>query len=131
VGVMQMVLSNNKLVMLYGFEENEIEKINEISEKHNLPKNKIIDNRLANMKIESIIKGINLATENAKIVKEKVVLFNNLEDSELESCIKFFKSEITDNIIFAVVTKTSINWTFTELLEHLLEERKFNNKRRR
>ncbi len=128
---MQMVLSNNKLVMLYGFEENEIEKINEISEKHNLPKNKIIDNRLANMKIESIIKGINLATENAKIVKEKVVLFNNLEDSELESCIKFFKSEITDNIIFAVVTKTSINWTFTELLEHLLEERKFNNKRRR
>ncbi len=126
-----MVLSNNKLVMLYGFEENEIEKINEISEKHNLPKNKIIDNRLANMKIESIIKGINLATENAKIVKEKVVLFNNLEDSELESCIKFFKSEITDNIIFAVVTKTSINWTFTELLEHLLEERKFNNKRRR
>lgn len=123
-----MALSNNKLILIFGFNEEEKTKIAEIILKNNLPKHKVISNFMAKMKVKNIIEGIKLPTVTKELAPEKVVLFNNLEDVELEKSLKLFKNEFK-GIIFAVTTPTSINWTFEQLLSHLIEERKFVNNR--
>lgn len=124
-----MALSNNKLILAYGFQEQGYKKIDELIANNNLPKCKIIDKHLANMKVKNIIEGISIATVNVNLIKQQVILFNNLDDVELEKSIKVFKESLGDKAIFAVVTDTSIEWTFAELLEHLVEERKWAEKR--
>lgn len=123
-----MALNNNKLILIFGFDEEEKAKISELMLINNLPKQKVISDNMIKMKVNNIIEGIELPTVNKRIIQEKVVLFNNLEDVELEKCISILKSDFK-GLIFAVTTPTSINWTFEQLLNHLIEERKFLSKR--
>jgi hypothetical protein len=124
-------LSNNKLILAYGFNEQGYKKVHELILNNNLPNCKIIDKHLANMKVKNIIEGISICTVNVNLIKEQVILFNNLEDIEFEKSIKIFRGKLSGQIIFAVVTDTSIEWTFAELLEHLVEERKWVEKRKK
>ncbi|SQC00864.1 DUF3783 domain-containing protein [Clostridium tetanomorphum] len=87
---------------------------------------------MANMTLKDILNGLNLQIfDNVCVPEDKVILFNNFSDKELESAIQLIRSEFNKVPILAVVTPTSIEWTFKNLIEHLIEEREWfknNNK---
>lgn len=126
-----MGLNNDKLILIHGFNEEEIVNIGELILSNDLVKFKVIDKHMSKMRIESIIQGLSLPVVEGNITNEKVILFNNLDDEELEKSINIFRNNIDKKTIFAVVTQTSIKWTFDELLEHLVEERKWVEKRKK
>jgi hypothetical protein len=112
-------LQNNKVVLVYGFNENQINHIAELLQNDV----KAVEPSMGKMKIRDILNGVNLAVCNFKYSEERVVLFNNFEDEELKKSIGLIKSILQPAPIFAIVTETSIEWTFEYLLEHLIEER--------
>lgn len=124
-----MALSNNKLILIFGFDEEEQKNLSELITAKGLPKLKVIDETMTKMKVRNIIDGIKLTTQNQIVGKEKVILFNNLGDDELEKSITVFRSRF-QNIIFAVTTPTSIEWTFEKLLNNLIEEKRWAEKRK-
>jgi len=54
---------------------------------------------------------------------EKVLLFYNIPSKGVYFLINDFKSRNLPRPIYAVVTEHSINWPFSELVDHLIEER--------
>lgn len=118
-----MTLNNNKLLLLYGFSEEEIVFFDNLLREISVPSYRIIEPSMANMKLKDIIEGLKLDTYNKELPNEKIVLFNNFTDTELNDSIKKIRSESSLKPILAIVTPTSINWEFHYLVEHLIEER--------
>lgn len=118
-----------KQVMIFGFSENESMKIKDISEEFKASF-KIIEGNMASLKLSEILNNQvthtdNIYDEHSKINKEKVILFNEFQELELKSIIKSIRENKELGCILAVVTPTSINWTFSYLVEHLIEEREW------
>jgi hypothetical protein len=118
-----MVLDNNKLMLIYNLEEEETAFLDNIIKEFNLPPYKTIEKNMANMKVRDIIEGLKIDTYDKELADEKVILFNNFTDHELDAAIKSIRSNRNLKTILAVVTPTSTNWEFHYLLEHLIEER--------
>lgn len=116
-----MLLQNNKAILSYSLNDEEKSNISEILN-YNC---KVVEQSMGKMKIKDILNGLKLEVINSHIPKEKVILFNNFEDEELKKTINLIKSVIQPAPIFAIVTETSIDWTFEHLLEHLIEEREW------
>lgn len=118
-----MILNNNKEMLIFGFEEEEREILDKIIKKNALPAYKIITESMGKMTLWDIIRGLKLEVFNVKLPKEKVILFNNFSDEEVEKSISELKKFFKPMPIMAVVTATSIKWTFEYLLQHLMDER--------
>lgn len=118
-----MILVNNKLMLLYGFSDEERVYFDKIIKELDLPSYKIISPSMANMKIRDILNGLKIDTYNRDLPNEKVVLFNNFPDYELDMAIRTIRSNKEVKPILAVVTQTSVDWEFHSLLDHLIEER--------
>ncbi len=131
MGLRRLGLNNDKLILIYGFNQEEIVKIGEIILNNDFEKFKVIDSTMATMKISDIIQGFQIPTVGKTIQNQKVILFNNLEDEQLQKTLINLKQNIDSSTIFAVVTQTSMEWTFDGLLEHLMEEKKWANKRKK
>lgn len=116
-----MLLQNNKAILSYSLSD---EEMNDISEKLNY-NCKVVEQSMVKMKIKDILDGLKLEVINSELPKEKLILFNNFEDEELKKSINLIKSVIQPAPILAIVTDTSIDWTFEYLLEHLIEEREW------
>jgi hypothetical protein len=118
-----MVLDNNKMMLAYGFEDEEKTFLDNMIKELQLPPYKVVEKNMASMTIRNIIDGPVLDTYNKQLPEEKVIMFNNFTDHELDMAIKTIRSNKNIKPILAVVTPTSINWEFHYLLEHLMEER--------
>lgn len=121
-------LKNDKLMLIFGFKTDEVDEINRLQTKENLPEVKVITNDMASMKIKDIIQGFKFEIYGVNLPEEKVILLNNLSDEELERTIKILRQYLQVRPIFAVVTPTSAEWEFKYLLEHLIEEREWYRK---
>lgn len=55
--------------------------------------------------------------------KEKAIIFNNISNMKINMFIDNLKKIRINNILKAVVTETSINWTVNEVIVNLLNER--------
>ncbi len=60
---------------------------------------------------------------------EKAVLFYNIPQKGVFFLINTFKESNLPRPLYAVVTEHSIEWPFSELLEHLVQEREKMEKR--
>ncbi len=118
-----MVLDNNKVMLVYGFEEEERVFLDNMIKELALPGYKVIKQNMANMRLKDIIDGPLLDTYDKQLPNEKVIIFNNFTDNELDAAIKAIRVNKNIKPILAVSTPTSINWEFHYLLEHLIEER--------
>lgn len=118
-------MNNEKIMLIYGFIKDELSVFDYLCNEFKLPKYKIIEKDMAKMKVRDLLEGISLPVVNGKIPEEKVVLFNNFSDEELKKCIRYIKNSSESMPIMAVVTDTSINWTFEYLIQHLVEEREW------
>ncbi|WP_251860637.1 DUF3783 domain-containing protein [Clostridium sp. Marseille-Q2269] len=122
---------NNKLMLVYGLKEEELNLLKDMCTANNLPSYKFVNKNMYKMKLGDIIKGMDLEVEESDMPEEKVIIFNNFSDNELELSIKKLKEILKPAPIMAVVTETSINWEFKYLVEHLIEEREWYKKQNR
>ena len=58
-------------------------------------------------------------------VKDRAIIFNNIESRKLNLFIDNMKKMRTAPSMKAIVTETSIEWTLSRLLNNLKEERQF------
>jgi hypothetical protein len=118
-----MLLDNNKKILIYGFDEKGENLIKKITKENVLLECSVMNKSMSKMQIIDIINGLNLQVLDNNLPDEKVILFNNLSDDELERAIKHIKNEFEELPILAVVTPTSAKWTLKALIDHLIEER--------
>lgn len=118
-----MVLNNNKMPLIFGFTDDEKIFLDKAFIELELPKSKIIEKNMANMKLKDIIEGLVIDTYDKVLPEEKIIIFNNFTDEDLDKALKLIRENKAIRPILAIVTPTSINWEFYYLVNHLLEER--------
>lgn len=123
-----MLLDNKKVILIYGFSEEEENNVRNLFIKSKLPNCRAVTKAMTEMKVKDIIDGMKLEVYAHDVLDEKVILFNNLSDEELDRAIKEVRNNIETQPILAVVTPASNEWTFKELLAHLIEERQWFRK---
>lgn len=113
------MLDNNKCILAYNFSEFELNvlksgdiKVIEISPE------------MIEMTIKDILDGLRFKTFNANSIKEKAIIFNNFTDSEIQPAVKVIRQKIKGGLL-AVVTPTTIDWKFSYLVNHLIEEKEW------
>ena len=117
------MLRNDKSILVYGLSENEIEEFQSTGIKVI-----VVTDSMLKMRVKDIIVGLKFKLFALNKINEKIVLFNNLSDEELNVFIGITKA-IVENPILAVVTPMSNEWEFIYLAEHLIEEREWHRKR--
>jgi hypothetical protein len=126
-----MLLDNNKKILIYGFDKEDKSLIEKIVDTNELPKYSVMNKSMSQMKIRDIIDGFNLQVLDNSLPEERVILFNNLCDDELERAVKAIRNAFEEPPILAVVTPISIEWTLEALIDHLVEERNWFKEHRR
>lgn len=111
------------MMLIYGFNAEEKDTLDNIIKKTKLPSCKVIDKSMTKMTVNNILEGLRLGIDNITLPDEKVILFNNLSDYELDVAINQIRDNMDPMPILAAVTPMSINWEFDRLLNHLIEER--------
>lgn len=113
------MLSNNKCILVYNLPEDEANEL-----KNNGFHLIEISNEMAEMTVFDILRGLRFETVNLNLPNETVILFNDFSDLEIKSAISEIRKRFKGGI-FAAVTPTSIEWKFSYLVEHLIEEREW------
>jgi hypothetical protein len=118
-----MKLINEKLILAYGLTHEEQEKLNSILSKQNILPCKMLNKNMGNVTIKELLHGLEYKESNIELPNEKLLLFNNYKDKQLYDLIDSIREVKSSDTILAAVTPTSINWTVSYLLQHLIEER--------
>lgn len=111
---------NDKCILAYGLKEEEIKKI----QSQNI---KVIEinNDIALNKLEDIIKGnIKENSYDELPLNEKALVFNGFKDEQLKVTIRYIRGFVKGGVL-AISTPQNYKWTFSYLLEHLIEEREW------
>lgn len=124
-----MLLNNNKMMLIYGFDAKDKNTLDSIIKKAKLPSYRIVDKTMAKMTVKNILEGLRFEIGNITVPDERVIVFNNFSDYEIDVSINLIKDSMKQMPIFAAVTPVSINWEFHDLLRHLVEEREWHRKR--
>lgn len=108
-----------RCAICYGFTASEIRKL-----KIYVSGVQEMSSDMKNMKIEDIIEADDGVCNEEE---HKVLLFNEYPESEIKASVRKIRQSVP-GVILAVVTSVSKDWTFEYLLEHLLEEKEFEQK---
>ena len=111
------MLSNNKCILVQNVPEEELKEL-----KNGDFKIIEVSREMVEMTVFDILNGLRFETVNADLSNEAVILFNGFSDEEIKLAITTIRKRYKEGI-FAAVTPTSIEWKFSYLLEHLIEER--------
>lgn len=119
------MIDNKKCILVYGLSSIELKDISELNYK-------IIEitTEMCEMTIKDILSGMRLYIFNSNPIKEKIILYNNLSQSELKEAIKDTRKSIKDGIL-AMVTEKSINWKVNYLIKQLIDEKQWYSKARK
>lgn len=113
---------NEKKILFFGLDSDEVSKM----EKSNI-KLVPVDNTMLGMKVGDIVlEKREESTPNDRFKGEKILVFNEVPDVQLKLIIDLTKRVIKKKPILAVVTETSVEWNFEQLVEHLIEEREWH-----
>jgi len=123
-----MLLNNNKMMLIYGFDAKDRYTLDNIIKKAKLPSYRVVDKTMAKMTVKNMLDGLRFELGNITVPDERVILFNNFSDYEIDIAINLIKDSLETMPIFAAVTPMSINWEFNYLLNHLVEEREWHKK---
>jgi len=122
-------LINEKLILAYGLTCKEEEKLNSLLSKQNILPCKVIEKNMGNITIKKILSNIEGKESNTELPHEKLLLFNGYNDKQLYDLIDSIRQIKSTETILAAVTPTSINWTVSYLMQHLIDEREAYRKR--
>lgn len=124
-------MTNDKVLIIYGFNVEEEEIVKNLLTQNKLPGYMTLKKSMAKMKISEIVSGFKYEFYDCKLPNEKVVLFYNFSDIELDKTFKEIKEAFIKMPICAAVTETSVNWTLEYLVKHLIEEKEWCEKHRK
>ena len=111
---------NNKCILAYGLNKEQIDKI-----KSQNIKVIEVDNNMALMKLEDIInERTNENSYDELPLNEKALIFNGFKDEQLKVTIRYIRGFVQGGVL-AISTPQNYKWTFSYLLEHLIEEREW------
>lgn len=113
------MLSNNKCILVHNVPEEELRELR--NEGFKLIE---VSREMTEMTIFDILDGLRFETVNADLPEETVILFNDFSDEEIKLAIAGIRKRFKEGI-FAAVTPTSVEWKFSYLVEHLIEEKEW------
>jgi len=124
-------LSNRKrsggrnVVLLYGYPNSCEEILTTITQDAKIDEWIYIDEHRKMLKVKEIINNIkNNEQVTFNEADDKIVLFHGTSQYELQQFITKIRSAFEGNPYIAMVTKTSKEWVFADLIQELKEERK-------
>ncbi|MBW9153428.1 DUF3783 domain-containing protein [Clostridium estertheticum] len=118
-----MDLINEKVILAYGLTGVDEEKLNDLLVKQNILPCRVIEKNMGNVTIREVLRDIKKIESNSKLPNEKLLIFSNFADKELYELIDDIRQIKSSDTILAAVTPTSINWTVSYLMHHLIAER--------
>ncbi|MCB2294913.1 DUF3783 domain-containing protein [Clostridium algoriphilum] len=118
-----MNIINEKLILAYGLTNIEEKELNSLLSIQNILPCKVIKNNMGDFTIKEILSNIEGKESNIELPHEKLLLFNGYSDKRLYDLIDSLKQIKSADTILAAVTPTSIKWTISYLMQHLIGER--------
>lgn len=122
-------LSNRKrsggrnVVFLYGYSMQLVPVFDEILKESGIDEYVFIDEKRSKMRIKAIINDEKGNEVELKEQAQQVVLFNGTSQYELQIFITKLREKIEGSPYIAMVTKTSKEWIFNDLIVELIDER--------
>lgn len=110
-------------ILVYGYEDNEFMEIKNFAFQLGIETSIKVNKNSSINTLNHLIHEKELQVDDSKFHNEKAIVLNAISDFELNSFLTNFKNLGIKRPLFAVVTETSINWTFYDLLSDLMEER--------
>lgn len=124
-----MNILKERLIIAYGLNDEEVEKLNlkfkDICVKPCL----LIDKNMGGYTLENILKEEKLTDSDTKLPEEKVIIFNGFLGVYLQQAVKKVREVLGSQPILASTTPNSIKMTLHELVDHLVKEREYYNKK--
>jgi Domain of unknown function (DUF3783) len=127
---MLMSLVNEKVILTFALDAEEIDILNNHFEKEASKPCIIINNSMGDNTLKEILeeKDPSQGEKIEALPLEKVIIFNEFQDGNLQKAVTDVRRILESRPILAAVTPISINMKFKEILEHLIEEREFHKK---
>lgn len=117
------MLKTKKMILAYGLDETKLSSLKELAKANKLPFVMEITPNMTAMTLLQITAGMKFNVELEKYPTEKAIVFNSLSDKEVNLAIGLIRQNIDSESLLALATKTTMNWKFSYLVEHLAEER--------
>lgn len=108
-------------IMFYYFTPAELRQVQLVAKMVGVADQIILGSAQGECTLEAILDG-ELTTSQGEEIKQKAVVFNNIEGTRINAFIEGLKKFRISRPLMAVVTETSIKWTFNQLLKELGEE---------
>lgn len=111
------------VVFLYGYSESSRTEFDVLLKESGIDEYIIVNDERSKMRVKALINSV---TDNEVESEEKevqVVLFNGISQYELQQFITGLRSKIQGAPYIAMVTKTSKEWYFKDLIAELIDER--------
>ncbi|MCB2342706.1 DUF3783 domain-containing protein [Clostridium estertheticum] len=118
-----MDLINEKVILAYGLTGADEEKFNDLLVKQKILPCRVIKKNMGNVTIREVLRDVKKTEGNSELPNEKLLIFSNFADKELYELIDDIRQIKSSDTILAAVTPTSINWTVSYLMHHLIAER--------
>lgn len=118
-----MNIINQELILAYGLTKLEEEDLNSLLSKQNILPCQVIKKNMGALTIRKILDNVEIKENNDELPHEKLLLFNGFNDKKLYDLIDSIRVIKSNDTILAAVTPTSINWTVSYLVQHLIKER--------
>jgi hypothetical protein len=116
------VMDQAPRLLSWNYSSDEQKRLEEILKELGAPPVVAIERNQGHLPLREIIHTGNCCGKDFDS-EEKVVLFYNIPQKGVFLLINVFKQKELPPSIYAVVTEHSIKWAFSDLLEHLIEER--------
>ena len=117
-------------LLVWSFTQEEKSKLDSVLAQVGAPSAVAIKEDQGHLTLQEIIDA-SKGPQKAFACAEKVIVFYNIPQKGIIFLIEAFKKTDLPRPIYAVVTEHSINWPFSYLVEHLIEEREKMEKKRR
>ncbi|MEG0132910.1 MAG: DUF3783 domain-containing protein [Clostridium sp.] len=123
-----MDILKERLIIAYGLDDEEIEKLNlrfkDVCKRSCL----IISEDMGNYTLQHILQEEKVEGSSIALPKEKVIIFNGFLGVYLQQSVKKVREVLGAKPILASTTPNSIKMSLNELVDHLVKERAFYNK---
>jgi hypothetical protein len=115
-------------ILLWNYSYEELLEMDRLFQEVGAPEAKPVEKNQGGLPVRAIL-STDATCSDEFSCDEKVMLFFNVPAPMIHTLMQETKGLDIPRPIFAVVTPQSIEWTFSELVEHLIKERDYIQKR--
>lgn len=117
-------------VLLWNYSMEEMLRLDHFFQEIGAPPAYVIEKDQGHLPVHEILFTLNRAQEEF-VCDEKIMLFFNVPAETIHAVMRESKSRDLPRPIYAVVTKQSVEWKFSDLVDHLVKERDHMDSRKK